>query len=152
MEIEKIFYRTAIALGGNRGDEARIFDAALQKLGAAGLRRIRRSSLLRNPAAECPPGTPDFVNAAAVGEWPGSPFELLHVLQAIEVAAGRPREHGFHTSRPLDLDLLWFGGLRLDTPELTVPHPRAAGRDFVMIPLREIAPDIADEIAGFGKI
>ncbi len=137
----EIFTPCAIALGGNLGDSRALFAAAVAQLRQAGLRRARQSSLLRNPAVACPPGTPDFVNAVVVGEWPGTPEQLLAHLQRLEVAAGRPREHGFHQSRTLDLDLILFGMERRSTPELTLPHPRARQRRFVLEPLAELVPD-----------
>ena len=133
--------KIAIALGANLGDAAGAFREAVVRLKAAGVRHCRLSSLIRTAPVDCAPGTPDFFNAALTGEWGGSPEELLRLCRELETAAGRPRNHGVNQSRPLDLDIILFGDVILRTPELTIPHPRARVRRFVLEPLAEIAPD-----------
>ena len=73
------------------------------------------------------------------------PLDLLHVLQAIETRFGRVRTVRWG-ERTLDLDLLLFDDRIIDTPELTVPHPRLAERRFVLEPLAEIAPEAVDPV------
>ena len=69
------------------------------------------------------------------------PEELLAVAKALELAAGR--RHGpRHASRPLDVDLLLYGQIRCERPELTLPHPGLRRRRFVLAPLAAIAPDL----------
>jgi len=136
------YSKIALSLGGNTGDPVAAFDAAAAALTAAGLRHVCRSSHFRTEPVDCAPGTPPFCNAALTGEWPGSAGELLACCQRLEVEAGRPAEHGFHTPRPLDLDIICFGDEIIRTPVLTVPHPRAQERRFVLQPLAEIAPDM----------
>lgn len=83
---------------------------------------------------------PDFINAVALIRTSLSPFELLKTLQNIEQTFGRQRSFP-NAPRTLDLDIIDFDGHILNTTELTLPHPRAHERAFVMLPLAEIAPD-----------
>ena len=134
-----------MALGANLGDPSRTLQEAFQELERLSVEPLRRSSLWRSKPIDCPPGSPDFLNAAAIlkpaaGE---TPFSLLERLQAIErrfgrVRAGRPP----NAPRRLDLDLIAFGDLAVRSSFLTLPHPRAHLRRFVLAPLAEIAPDL----------
>ena len=135
------YVKIALSLGGNLGDPEAAFAAAERALAAAGVRHLRRSASIVTEPVECPPGTPDFHNAAVTGEWSGTAAALLALCRRLERAAGRPADHGFHTPRPLDIDIIGFGDEVMDTPELTIPHPRAQERRFVLAPLAEIAPD-----------
>jgi 2-amino-4-hydroxy-6-hydroxymethyldihydropteridine diphosphokinase len=67
---------------------------------------------------------------------------LLAKLQALEVEFGRKPKEVINEPRPLDLDIIAFGAERRDSPKLTLPHPRAPEREFVLAPLAEIAPDL----------
>ncbi|PVY35155.1 2-amino-4-hydroxy-6-hydroxymethyldihydropteridine diphosphokinase [Victivallis vadensis] len=129
----------AIMLGGNQGNSPEIFRNAVEKLAAAGVVRPVQSRLFRTAAVDCVPGTPDFCNAALIGEWAGSAEELLAVCQRLEREAGRPEKHSSRESRPLDLDLILFGDERRETAFLRLPHPRAQERGFVLMPLAEVA-------------
>ena len=86
------------------------------------------------------PPSPDYLNAVLVLETSLSAQDLLGFMQAIENAAGRQRPYRL-APRTLDLDLLRFGSLRSDKPNLTLPHPRMMSRAFVLLPLAEIAPE-----------
>jgi len=86
-------------------------------------------------------GQPRFLNAVAEVSTGIKPVELLRELLAIEASHGRVRT-GVLCPRTLDLDLLLYGDIEMETPELTLPHPRAQGRAFVLIPLAEVAPDL----------
>ncbi len=132
--------KIAVLMGGNLGNTPEIFDRAVEKLQTGGVENIRRSAVLKNPAVGCVPGTPDFQNGALTGIWRGTALELLRLCQKIERSEGRPAEHSSRESRTLDLDLILFGEERIQLPELTVPHPRAQQREFVLVPLSEIAP------------
>jgi 2-amino-4-hydroxy-6-hydroxymethyldihydropteridine diphosphokinase len=93
---------------------------------------------------DCPPGSPRFLNAV-VGLEPlaGESAEtLLSKLQALEVEFGRKPKTMLNEPRPLDLDLIAYGSEKRDRPALTLPHPRAHLRRFVLEPLSEIAPDL----------
>ena len=133
-----------IALGGNIGDVPETFRRACEALSNAGFRIRRFSSLLRTAPVGCEPGAPEFTNAALSGFWDGTASDLLRVCQRIEADNGRPNDHAYHVSRTLDLDIILFGRETISLPNLKVPHPEATRRDFVMIPLLEIEPDLAD--------
>ena len=92
---------------------------------------------------------PDYVNAVARIDTRLEPHTLLEELQSIETAHGRVREERWG-ARTLDLDLLLYGSIKIDTPDLIVPHPGVGEREFVLYPLYEIAPDL--EIPGLGAI
>ena len=133
-----------IALGGNLGDVPAAFRRACEELSNAGFRIRRFSSLLKTVPLGCEPGAPEFTNAAVSGFWSGTPLELLRVCQRIEADNGRPNDHAHHVSRTLDLDIILFGHEVVALPGLIIPHPEAAKRDFVMIPVCEIEPELAD--------
>ena len=78
------------------------------------------------------------------------PEELLHVLAAIEARQGRIRGAEKNGPRSIDLDILLYGGRKVSTPHLQIPHPRMHERAFVLRPLLEIAPNL--DIPGYGKV
>jgi 2-amino-4-hydroxy-6-hydroxymethyldihydropteridine diphosphokinase len=91
---------------------------------------------------DCPDGAPDFFNSVVEFAFPGSARELAARLHQIEAAFGRTTRGTRNEPRTLDLDLLYFGDLRLDEPDLTIPHPRLLLRRFVLQPLADIRPDL----------
>ena len=105
--------------------------------------------IIRTKPVDCVPGTPDFLNTAVVGQWGGTPLELLAACQKIEREAGRPAVHSSHEARLLDIDVLLWGAETLSLPGLIVPHPRMHLRRFVLEPLAAIAPDWT--VPPFGK-
>jgi 2-amino-4-hydroxy-6-hydroxymethyldihydropteridine diphosphokinase len=132
-----------LALGGNlAGDypslEA-LLEAALSSLPRAGMRVVRRSGWWRS-AAWPDPSQPAYLNGIAIVETTLSPHEVVAAIHALEAQFGRTRGLA-NAARTLDIDLIAYGRQVIDTPGLTVPHPRAAERRFVMGPLAEIAPD-----------
>ncbi len=150
----------AIALGANLGDPAATFTAvrpllaaALQAwAGAAGCcgLELRWSPRYRTAPVGGPPGQPAYLNAVVLGlcrsaPSPASPWPeaglLLERLLALEARFGRERLVPWGPRR-LDLDLLWCGGQRSASPQLTLPHPRLGERSFVLAPLAAIAPDL----------
>ncbi len=133
----------AIALGSNLGNRGENLKKAALLLSSGGVDGLRLSAFIETAPVGCTPETPDFLNAAAVGGWNGTPEALLELCQRIERELGRPSGHGVNTPRTVDLDIVLFGDLEMDTPRLTIPHPRAAQRDFVKIPLAAIAPELA---------
>ena len=139
-----------VGLGSNLDGPARQIGTAFDMLEAiVQTRVVARSALYRSS----PLGgieQPDFVNAAALLETALGVREFLEQLQEIERARGRERGEIHWGPRVLDLDLLAYGGLSIDEPGLTVPHPGIAVRNFVLLPLREIAPDF--EIPGLGRV
>lgn len=140
---------TVLSLGGNLGNVVRNFQTAYAALVQAGLQDARMSSIFITPPVDCAAGCPDFFNAAICGLWPDTPEELLDTCQALEIKAGRPLKHGYNAPRPLDIDIIVFGAMQLNTPRLTIPHPEAGKRLFVLIPAAEIAPETV--LPGLGK-
>ncbi|WP_353365556.1 2-amino-4-hydroxy-6-hydroxymethyldihydropteridine diphosphokinase [Acidovorax sp. FG27] len=144
-----------IGLGANLGDAPAALRGALEAIARwPGSRVVRVSSLYRSAPVDA--GGPDYFNAVAEVATPFAPPDLLQALQAIEQAAGRKRPYR-NAPRTLDLDVLLYGeggGERIDTPALTVPHPRMHERAFVLHPLAEIAPwrvDVAQLAAVQGQ-
>lgn len=128
-----------IALGANLGDAAAAVRAALQALDALPRTRVTaRSSLYRTAPVDAQ--GPDFINAVAAVATRLTASALLQSLQQLERSAGRERPY-LNAPRTLDLDLLCYGHARIDSPALTLPHPRMAQRAFVLVPLAEIAPE-----------
>jgi 2-amino-4-hydroxy-6-hydroxymethyldihydropteridine diphosphokinase len=133
-----------IALGSNLGDPRDTVLRAMDRLQELSAQPLAKSSLLETSPVDCPPGSPNFVNAV-VGLVPRpeeTPESLLRKLQKLEKEFGRTPKKVLNESRPLDLDLLAFGNETRSTAELTLPHPRAHLRQFVLQPLVEIAPTL----------
>lgn len=131
-----------IALGANLGDRERNIRDALRRLAASSEISIRKiSSLLENPAVGGPAGAPSFLNVVAEIETTLSPRALLQRLLAVEHELGRER-HEKWEPRKIDLDLILYGNMVIDEPDLIVPHPRMHERRFVLQPLAEIAPQV----------
>ena len=133
-----------VALGSNLGDSQRVLREVMQQLQAISRQPLVQSSLWQTAPVDCPPGSPPFVNAvvALVPDDRETPESLLAKLQALEKKFGRQPKKVLNEPRPLDLDLIAFGRETRNTPELTLPHPRAHLRRFVLQPLSEIAPDL----------
>lgn len=126
-----------LLLGSNLGDRAALLAAARQQL-AATVGEIVAESGLYETAAWGREDQPAFLNQALAVQTVLQPEELLAACQAAEQQAGRQRlEHW--GSRTLDVDILLFGEAIIDTPTLTVPHPRLPERRFALVPLAEIA-------------
>lgn len=134
-----------VALGANLGDARRAVEEALAALGQLPHTTLSaRSSLYRT--APVGAAGPDFINAVARIETRLCAPDLLRELQAMEALAGRRRPFP-NAPRTLDLDLLRYGGARIDSERLTLPHPRMHERAFVLVPLAEIAPDLVPDSA-----
>jgi 2-amino-4-hydroxy-6-hydroxymethyldihydropteridine diphosphokinase len=127
-----------IALGSNLGDRWANLSAAVRRLRAEpGLRVIDNSEVYETAPLDCPPGSGDYLNAVVAIETDRSPADLLKLLLDIEHQFGRVRT-GRNSPRSLDLDLLLYDDRVINTPELTLPHPRMHERDFVLAPLAEL--------------
>lgn len=135
---------TYVALGSNLGDSPVLVRRAMDLLEAFSAAPALRSSLWRSTPVACPPGSPLFVNAvvALLPRHRDTPESLLDHLQTLEREFGRPPKTILNEPRPLDLDLIAFARETRSTPRLTLPHPRAHLRRFVLAPLSEIAPDL----------
>ncbi|MGD0744550.1 MAG: 2-amino-4-hydroxy-6-hydroxymethyldihydropteridine diphosphokinase [Verrucomicrobiota bacterium] len=133
-----------VALGSNLGNSRQIILDAMARLQKLSDQPVRKSSLWQTVPVNCPPGSPDFVNAV-VGLMPRkgeTPELLLQKLRVLEEEFGlRPRKV-LNEPRALDLDLIAFGAETRNSPELILPHPRARERRFVLQPLSEIAPEL----------
>jgi 2-amino-4-hydroxy-6-hydroxymethyldihydropteridine diphosphokinase len=129
-----------ISLGSNMGDSKEILHAAIKKLSAnPGLRVLKLSSFYRTkPWGKT--DQPDFLNAAALVRWKGTPEELLAFLLLTEKEMGRVRKVHWGP-RTLDLDLIYNEYERRDTEYLHLPHPLFWARPFVLVPMEEILPE-----------
>jgi 2-amino-4-hydroxy-6-hydroxymethyldihydropteridine diphosphokinase len=144
--------RAFLGLGANLGDRRANMREALRRL-AVRCRIVAVSPLYETPALvpEGEPPGPDFLNAACEIETALSPHELLAFVQEVERALGRG-PHARWAARPIDIDILLcgdrHGGEVIDTPELVVPHPQMTARNFVLVPLADIARDVVHPAAG----
>ena len=131
-----------IGLGANLEGPAQQLRRAFDELAVLPDTHLtERSPLYKSPPLG-PPDQPDYVNAVAALETHLAPHVLLAELRRIESAHGRRRDGTRWGPRSLDLDLLLYGDLVLETPELTLPHPGLPERAFVLYPLHDIAPDL----------
>jgi 2-amino-4-hydroxy-6-hydroxymethyldihydropteridine diphosphokinase len=139
-----------IALGGNlpgdHGDSRRLLEAALDRFADHGLHLLARSGWWRS-AAWPDPADPAYTNGVVLVETAASVHQTLAELHAIEAAFGRVRGD-INGPRTLDLDLIAFGRQVIDESALTLPHPRAHERLFVMGPLAQIAPGWVHPVLG----
>jgi 2-amino-4-hydroxy-6-hydroxymethyldihydropteridine diphosphokinase len=133
-----------VALGSNLGDSRRNVLRAMVRLQEFSEHPLLRSSLWQTAPVDCPAGSPVFVNAvvAFVPRRGATPESVLASLQEIEKEFGRKPKKVLNEPRPLDLDLIAFASETRGGKELTLPHPRAHQRGFVLQPLSEIAPDL----------
>ena len=139
----------ALCLGANLGDRAATIRRAAAMLGAGSIRAAKLSTLLENPAWDCAPDAPSFLNAALVGRTLLSPRALLAACMAAEQQLGRDRRGGHHADRTIDIDIVLYGQVRVAEEDLVVPHPGLATRGFFLIPLAELVPQW--HVPGLGK-
>ncbi len=137
-----------IGVGSNLGDSLARVRAAFAALAQLPGCRLEATSRLYRTRPFGPVQQGDFINAVAGVLTQLSALQLLAGIRGIETAAGRVRSERWGP-RTLDLDLLVFGDQRIDTPELTVPHPGIAERGFVLAPLVDIAPTL--QVPGVGR-
>ncbi len=131
-----------IALGGNVGDVRAMFQHAIRMLCEDGdIRLLKRSADYRTP----PWGVTDqpaFSNAALQVETSLSPHALLERTQATEITLGRDRKNDLRWGpRLIDIDIIAYGDVSVDEPDLKLPHPHLFERAFVLVPLAEIVPE-----------
>jgi 2-amino-4-hydroxy-6-hydroxymethyldihydropteridine diphosphokinase len=142
-----------LALGSNLGDREATIRAAVRDIAALpGVVVTAASGLVETPALK-PHGVdtdaPAYLNAIVRVETLLEPHDLLTALTGIEAAHGRVREERWG-DRTLDLDIVTFGALTINSPGLTIPHPRAGVRDFVLGPWLQVEPEA--ELPGLGPI
>ena len=128
-----------VALGANLGEAAAVVASAIDALNRLPDTWLEARSHLYRSAPVDAQG-PDFINAVAAVSTRLTAPDLLLALQQLEQRAGRERPYR-NAPRTLDLDLLLYGDARIDSPSLTVPHPRMMERAFVLLPLAELAPE-----------
>lgn len=137
---------SAIALGSNQGDSPTILKAALDILATTnGITLHKTSSWYQTAPVGLP--QPDYINGCVLLETSLNPLELLEILLKIEAQFGRIRKER-NGPRTLDLDILLFDDLILESPKLQIPHPRMVERAFVLVPLAEIAPNWREPVSG----
>jgi 2-amino-4-hydroxy-6-hydroxymethyldihydropteridine diphosphokinase len=149
--------KCGIALGSNIGDRLAHLLTAREAIARLDTRMIshedtktrRRESdaplfskIYETEPVDCEPGTAPFLNAVMEIEYDSDILVLFRALLQIERDMGRPAEHERNAPRAIDLDLLYAGDITLQTPDLTLPHPRIAERRFVLQPLADIHPDL----------
>ncbi len=129
-----------IGLGANLGNAAETLDEAINELArSTGILSVDRSAFYQSEPVDA--SGPIFVNAVAKIQTTLSPMALLDLLQEIENRHGRLRPYR-NAPRTLDLDILLFEEERIDTPRLTIPHPRMHQRAFVLRPMLDMCPDL----------
>ncbi|MEO1006047.1 MAG: 2-amino-4-hydroxy-6-hydroxymethyldihydropteridine diphosphokinase, partial [Cyanobacteria bacterium J06638_38] len=137
----------AIALGSNQGNSQDILESCLNSLNQIpGITLQKISSWYQTKPVGTLSLQPDYLNGCAVLSVEQTPEELLTILQATEIQYGRVGK-GTLQPRTLDLDLLLYEDLILNTPNLTIPHPRMSERAFVLVPLAEIALDWIEPVS-----
>ena len=136
--------RAGVALGSNLGERlANLRNARKDIASLSGvLPPMRLSAIYETEPIGCEKGAGKFLNAVIEFGYSGEPDALLYALAAIEKMLGRPGAHARNVSRTIDLDLLYFGELVIETGQLHLPHPRIVEREFVLRPLADIRPDL----------
>lgn len=136
--------RAYLGIGSNLGDRAGNLDRAIEML--AQRMKVSRVSSVYDTEPQDNPHQPRFLNMVCEVVTYLSPEGLLALAKGIESKMGRTGKTG--QPRPIDIDILLYGDLVMDTPELVIPHPRMTRRAFVLVPLAEIAPDLVHPIEG----
>jgi 2-amino-4-hydroxy-6-hydroxymethyldihydropteridine diphosphokinase len=129
-----------LGLGSNAGDRAAHLRAAIEMLEARGVEADAVSSAYETEPVGEVLDQPDFLNAAIRIRTELEPEALLDLCKQIEAERGRALDAPRHSPRPLDVDLLLLGDLEVSTDRLTLPHPEATSRRFVLAPLLELDP------------
>jgi 2-amino-4-hydroxy-6-hydroxymethyldihydropteridine diphosphokinase len=136
----------AVALGSNLGDRHAHLSWAVRRLNGM-LQDLRLSPILETDPVDVPDAQPPFLNAVVTGLTAQPPAELLQNLLELERQRGRTRT-SVRAARTLDLDLILYGDLVIESGPLAVPHPRFRERLFVLEPLASLAPDLRDPVTG----
>ena len=131
-----------IGLGSNLSNPIEQVKKAIDEIANIGQSQIIASSSLYLSKPMGPKDQDDYINGVVAIKTSLSAIALLDALQTIENSAGRIRKENRWGARILDLDILLFGDEIIDTPRLTIPHYGMREREFVLLPLAEIAPDL----------
>lgn len=140
--------KAVIALGANLGDPKRQISEAIDQIRDQ-IKVKSVSKLIETEPVGVADKQPNYINAVLIGESELRPLDLMKVLSDIENKMGRFRSFP-NAARTIDIDIIDYGGLFMESPELTLPHPRAHLRRFVLAPWLEIEPD--GELSGHGPI
>jgi 2-amino-4-hydroxy-6-hydroxymethyldihydropteridine diphosphokinase len=133
-----------LSLGSNLGDRAQNIARAIRALAARGVQIVRQSSLFETEPVDVRGGG-WFLNCVVEAETKMTPQQFMQTVLIVERSLGRQRRRvseGPKESRTIDIDILLFGALVVDSPDLKIPHLRMAERRFVLAPFAEIAPDL----------
>lgn len=133
-----------LLLGSNLGDRVLLMRNAAEQIGGR-IGDVRRASALYETAPWGGIEQPAFLNQVLEVSTVLAPEEVLRIILEIEHKSGRVRYQRWG-ARHLDIDILYFGKTVMDTPRLTVPHPRLHERRFTLVPLAEIAPDFVHPV------
>jgi 2-amino-4-hydroxy-6-hydroxymethyldihydropteridine diphosphokinase len=135
-----------LALGSNVGDSPALFKQAMSLLAKDVLTDIKQAPIyITKPVGYT--DQPNFLNTVISGQTDLAPGELLTRVKQLEHEIGRIKR--FHWGpREIDIDIIFYGGLLLETPDLVIPHPRLYERDFVLAPLHDLNPDLLDPSSG----
>jgi 2-amino-4-hydroxy-6-hydroxymethyldihydropteridine diphosphokinase len=133
-----------LGLGSNIGDSRQMLQAAIDRLNSPDLRLKRVSSVYKTEPQERR-NQQWFLNAAVEAETDLFPRQLLARIAKVEQQLGRRRMLA-NGPRTIDIDILFYGSFTVETPELTIPHPRMAERRFVLAPMAELAPELRDPV------
>jgi 2-amino-4-hydroxy-6-hydroxymethyldihydropteridine diphosphokinase len=136
--------RSGIALGSNVGDRLANIRGAIESVRALHEpgTLVFCSSIYETAPIDCEPASRSYFNAVMEIDFVGTPTQLLGRLRSIESTMGRPKRRPRNAPRTIDLDILYMGHLRLNEPQLILPHPRMLQRRFVLVPLEEILPGL----------
>lgn len=132
---------TYLSLGSNLGDRLGYLAYAVRALPQP----VSCSRVYETDPVDSPEDSPKFLNACVCIEFAPHPQELLQLVMSIEAAAGRVR-NGKNGPRTLDVDVVYVQNFASDDPMMTIPHPRAAQRAFVLAPLLDLSPAVASEL------
>jgi 2-amino-4-hydroxy-6-hydroxymethyldihydropteridine diphosphokinase len=146
------YHTVGIALGSNIQDPEAQIQKAIDFLKSLSLdQHILYAPTIQSAPVDCPAGSPCFLNTVAEIHWVGTSEDLLSTLQNYEQQRGRPKQRERNAPRPIDLDILYIDEIISHDQNLILPHPRAHMRDFVIEPLRRIAPERAEWILAKAK-
>ncbi|MDD5347393.1 MAG: 2-amino-4-hydroxy-6-hydroxymethyldihydropteridine diphosphokinase [Candidatus Omnitrophica bacterium] len=130
-----------IAIGSNLGDRKQYIESAIRRVRTLANTKVRRVSRIIETAPQGGPAQGAYLNAVFEIDTDLTPYQLLQELQRIETALGRVRRI-IDGPRTIDLDILTYGDVIMSEPALCIPHPRMLQRQFVLVPLGEIAPQV----------
>ena len=133
--------RVIFSLGSNVGDRLAILENACDYL-ADVFGGLHLSQLYETEPVGCPAGSPSYLNACVEVSTDKPPQEVLELCMRIEKELGRERNGVYGAPRTCDIDIIMYGELQLQSPTLTLPHPRAHEREFVLRPLCDIDPQL----------